>query len=458
MASDALERMVSTPADAKRGDVSRQSAVRGGSPSPTPGAALSLASSFRWTLAGNIVNATCQWGMLSVLAHLGDAEAVGQFVLGLSIAAPIMALTMLQLRNVQVTDVSGTYAFADYFGARIFWTLVGVVAIVICATLASDDRITFWVVVLVGSMKAVDSVSDIVRGLFQYRERMDLSSVSLMIKGPASLLALATAVWMTGSIVVASAATAIVWGASFATYDLTRASRLLTAESKSAKHQFGICPRFQLDVLARLTWTALPLGIVMAVISLQVNIPRYVLQSHAGSALLGYFGAIVYPMMAGMMVTTAMGQAASTRLARRFADDPKGFVGLLGKLSAISATMAVVLIAGTCVLGDRVLWLLYGREYAAYHREFLVVSVALGIQLVSSCWGYGLTAARCFRVQVGLTGVSCIATAVAAFALIPGHGVMGAALSVLVTTVTMAIGFAAAMFWAVRARWRRGAA
>ena len=457
MTSDALERTANAPADTECCDDGHGAATRTGSRSRSTGSTLSLASSFRWTLTGNIVNAACQWGMLSVLARLGNAEAVGQFVLGLSIAAPILALTMLQLRNVQVTDVRETYSFADYFGARIFWTLIGVLAIVICAMVASDDRSTFWVVVLVGLMKAVDSVSDIVRGLFQHRERMDLSSVSLMIKGPASLLALTAAVWVTGSIVVASAAIAIVWAASFATYDLMLAHRLLTTMLSGPGVSGRVRPLFRLGVLGRLTWTALPLGIVMAVISLQVNIPRYVLQSHAGSALLGYFGAIVYPMMAGMMVTTAMGQSASTRLARYYAEDPKAFVRLLGKLSAISATMALVLIAGTYVLGERVLWLLYGQEYAAYHREFLVVSVALGIQLVGSCWGYGLTAARCFRVQVGLTAISCAATAVAAFVLIPGHGVMGAALSVLVTSVAMAIGLAVAMFWAVRANRTRGA-
>jgi O-antigen/teichoic acid export membrane protein len=188
-----------------------------------------LAANFRWAFAGNVVYAACQWAMLSVLARLGTAEAVGQFVLGLSIAAPIMALTMLQLRSVQVTDVHEAFTFADYFGTRIVWTIAGLIAIVVCASVGGEDRGTFWVVVLVGMMKGVDSMSDIVRGLFQHRERMDLSGISLMVKGPPSLLALAVVMALTGSVVLASAATAVVWAVSFATYDLFYANRLLAS-------------------------------------------------------------------------------------------------------------------------------------------------------------------------------------------------------------------------------------
>ncbi len=412
---------------------------------------LSLAANFRWALTGNVVYALCQWAMLSVLARWGTPVAVGQFVLGLAIASPIMALAMLQLRNVQITDVHQTFSFSDYFAARIVWTLVGLGAILVWGTLASEDSTMFWVIVLVGLMKSVDSVSDIVRGLFQYRERMDLNGISMMTKGVLSLLALAISMKLTGSVVVATAAAAVSWFVAFVAYDLVIARRLLSSKAVAPNAGSGFRPRFRLQAMARLTWIALPLGAVMAIISLQTNIPRYVLESYSGSKLLGYFGAIVYPMMAGMMVTTAMGQSASPKLAKYFVEDLTAFVRLLGRMSGISAVLALALIAGTHFLGDRVLWFLYGPEYATYHREFEVLAVAWGIQLVSSCWGYGLTAARCFRVQVVLTVVSCVATLLASIILVPRYGVMGAALAVLVTSLSMTVGFSLVMFWVVRA-------
>lgn len=384
--------------------------------------------------------------MLSVLARLGTSVAVGQFVLGLAIASPVSALAMLQLRNVQVTDLHQKFRFADYFGTRIAWTVIGMAAIVAWGILASDDSTTLWVVILVGLMKSVDSLSDIVRGFFQFRERMDLNGISMMTKGLLSVAALALAMWLTESVVVAVAAATVAWVIAFAAYDLIMA-RCLLADSGGVP---ALRPAFAWDAILKLTWIALPLGVVMAVISLQTNIPRYVLESHSGTKLLGYFGAIVYPMMAGMMVTTALGQSASPRLARYFVEDLSEFVRLLVRLSIISAGIGIVLIAGAYLVGEWALRVLYGAEYAFYQREFVVVAVAWGIQLVSSCWGYGLTAARHFRVQILLTAVSCVATIFASLLLIPKHGVMGAALTVLVTSLTVAVGFSLTMYWVIR--------
>lgn len=408
---------------------------------------LSLAANVRWALAGNAVYALTQWAMLSVLARWAPEVAVGQFVLGLAIAAPVTALTMLQLRNVQVTDVQQKYSFADYFGTRIFWSVVGMAVIVAWALLAGDDRTTFWVVVLVGLMKSVDSLSDIVRGFFQSRERMDLNSISMITKGVVSLFALAAVIKLTGSVVAATAAAALAWLTAFVFYDVVLGRRLFLETEGSTQ---GFRPVFRWGAMASLTWIALPLGAVMAIISLQTNIPRYVLEHQSGKELLGYFGAIVYPMMAGMMLTTAMGQSASPKLARYFLEDVRAFVRLLAKLSAISAAVGLAIWIGVHFFGDLVLRVLYGARYADYHREFEVLAVAWGIQLVTSCMGYGLTAAKCFRVQVVLTIVSCAATAVASFLLIPRYGVMGASLAVLVTSLTMTIGCLLAIVWMVR--------
>ncbi len=45
---------------------------------------LSLRTNVAWTIAGNVIYAASQWGVLIVLARLGSQEAVGQFGLALA--------------------------------------------------------------------------------------------------------------------------------------------------------------------------------------------------------------------------------------------------------------------------------------------------------------------------------------------------------------------------------------
>lgn len=410
---------------------------------------LSLGANFRWTFAGNVVNALSQWGVLAVLARMASAGAVGQFVLGLSIAAPVMSFAMLQLRHVQVTDARGEFPFADYFGTRIAWTLVGLAVIGACIVVGQLEPQTAWVVLAVGLAKCADSLADIVRGLFQHHERMDYSGISMMLKGPPALAAVALLTWWTGDIVAGVFGMAVVWFASFAAYDLVTARRVLRLLASAGGGAERLAPRFGWGSILRLSWIALPLGIVMGLISLQPNIPRYVVQGYWGEEALGYFGALVYPVVAATLVITALGQSASPRLARHYLDDLPAYRALLRKLLLLGAGLGTAMVVGTLLLSGPVLTLLYGSEYAAYGWAFVVVAVAGAIQMMTSAWGYGLTAARVFRMQVLLVGVACVAAAIAAFVFVPRWGVMGAAVSMLVTSVVSCLAFGLAIRWTV---------
>lgn len=183
--------------------------------------------------------------------------------------------------------------------------------------------------------------------------------------------------------------------------------------------------------------------------TLQNNVPRYILQADHGNALLGYFGALAYPMALAVLMVSALGQAASPRLASNFVTDIAAYRRLIGKLLLISAGLGVLLIACVIVLGRPVLTILYAPDYAGYQTEFILLSVAAAITLGTACCGYALTAARMFRIQLILALVSCAATVGAAWWLIPAYGIRGAALSVLVTAVIMFSGSALMLGWVI---------
>ena len=90
---------------------------------------LSLRSNFAWALAGNVGYAACQWGMIVVLARLGNSFLVGQFSLGLAIATPVLMFANLHLRAMQATDARRLYRFSEYRRLRIATTLAAMAVI-----------------------------------------------------------------------------------------------------------------------------------------------------------------------------------------------------------------------------------------------------------------------------------------------------------------------------------------
>lgn len=393
---------------------------------------LSLRRNFSWTFFGNVVHAACQWGVLVVLAKLGSPEMVGQYALGLAIATPIFMFTNLQLRGVQATDSRNDYSFVDYRSLRLSATGIGVVILIAVAIFSGFEPTTMLVILMVGVAKAFDGLSDVYYGYAQQKERMDLIARSMIFKGLLSLGAMTFMMFSTGSIVWASAGVAVAWVLRFFVYDM-RFTVILPRSGKTTG--------FDSSRSVVLTKLALPLGLVMLLVSLNANIPRYIIQHEMGEQAVGFYSAIAYLMVAGTTVVGALGQAASPRLARQYASgNAAAFRRLLGKLVVIAIGVGFAGILISSLGGGPLLALIYTDEYAAYAILLTVIMGAGLVNYVASFLGYGLTAARYFRMQLPLSIVVVFTTLGTSFYLIPKFGLTGAAVSVLLAGLVNVVG------------------
>lgn len=404
---------------------------------------LSLRHNFAWTLAGNVVYAGCQWGMLIVLAKLGSPVMVGQFALGLAVTAPVIMFSQLALRAVQATDARREYLFGHYLGLR-FSTTILALLLIAGITLAGGYRPETTLVILsLGLAKGFESISDVIYGLLQQHERMDRIAVSMMLKGPLSLLALAAGVWLTGSVFWGALGMAGVWGLLLFSYDVRSGALVLATRLPMGKASPGkniktklLRPLWEIGALKSLAWLTLPLGLSMLLISLNSNIPRYFIEHYLGEWELGLFAAMAYLMMAGGMVIGALGQSASPRLAKHYATgNTSAFRTLLLKLLGLGALLGLAGVLVSVVAGREILTLLYRPEYAERLDVFFWLMVATGIGNMGGLLGYGLTAVKYFKAQVPLLTAVTLSCLLSCFWLIPTSGLRGAAIAMVIAMI-----------------------
>jgi len=165
---------------------------------------------------------------------------------------------------------------------------------------------------------------------------------------------------------------------------------------------------------------------------LQTNIPRYFIDHYLGVGEVGVFAALAYFLAAGNIVTDAVGQSITPRLAHAYKNRELSktrkllfqlmILGLLGGCVAVSIGYAA---------GPGLLTLLYRPEYAKHMNVFLLLLLSAGPTYIASFFGYALTAARVFWLQLPLSLLSTGSVAVACILLIPSQGLMGAAEAVL---------------------------
>jgi O-antigen/teichoic acid export membrane protein len=416
---------------------------------------ITLRRNFSWTFIGNLIYSGCQWGMLVVLAKLGNPEMVGTFTLGLAVTAPVMMFSNLQLRDIQTTDAKNHYLFNDYLGLRLITTGLAL-PIILWITLATGYKgETAIVIILIGFAKGLESISDVFYGLLQKHEKMDRMAVSVMMKGPLSLLMLSIGTYISGSVVWGVVGLVIAWACILLIWDIPSYRWLInkftsegeipdSLEGKTAK------PRWQLGTIRKLIWLSLPLGLVMMLISLNANIPRYFLEQSLGKKELGVFAALAYLIVAGNMVVSALGSAARPRLAKYYAGgNVSAYQKLLLQLVAIACLLGLSGILVAWVAGGQILTIVYQPEYAKYTELLIWLMVTAGIGYVSSFLGEGMTAARYFRTQIPLFIIVTSTSAIASCWFIPRNGLKGAAIALMIAEIVRIIFTLGVIFHAV---------
>ncbi len=359
---------------------------------------------------------------------------VGQFALGLAVTSPVIMLTNLQLRAVQATDARREFDFCDYWTLRIIMTSVAILIIFGVSSLSGYKGETFWIVIVVGFGKAFESLSDVIYGLAQLHERMDRIALSMILKGFLSLASMVLVLFLTKNVLWTVLAMAMSWAVLLWIYDIPMARDFLhcDSQSKCTLAWFSRKPA----ILWRLTWISLPLGIVMMLLSLNTNIPRYIIESYCGEYELGLFAALAYFMAAGHLIVGALGQSATPRMARYYSEgNRQAYMYLLLRLLGLGLVLAVAAYALIHFLGYHLLLIFYTVEYAENIEIFKLLVVSAGLGFLSSFLGYGITAARLFIVQLPLAGLVTVSTFTASYFLIPYCGILGGAYAILVSGI-----------------------
>jgi O-antigen/teichoic acid export membrane protein len=287
------------------------------------------------------------------------------------------------------------------------------------------------VTIAIALAKLVESVSDAFYGLLQKHERMDRIAKSLMLRGILSLGAFAITVYLRHDVFSGVLAMAVVWAGVLLWYDL-RSARLIL--------RTGFEPVWNRPRMRRLAIIAAPLGVVMMLNSLNVNIPRYALEHFSGTGDVGIFAALAYLQVAEGVIMNALGQSATPRLARAVANgEHRGFWSLMKRLFAFGSVGGALGVLVAVLLGPALLTVLYRSEYAVYSSTFVWLMAGTVFANFSAFAGYGLTATRAFRSQIPLLIGESLVLGLACIMLIPRFGLFGAAMAYLAAKIFLTI-------------------
>jgi O-antigen/teichoic acid export membrane protein len=369
----------------------------------------SLRSAVIWMLAGRFTYILCQFGVLAALVNIGSIAAAGQFVLGLAVTAPVVMFCNLQLRLVLATDVGHEVPFADYLAVRNLMAVVALGLILALALLAESWPVAI-IIAAVGVSKLVESISDIHYGRLQRANRTNIVSRSLFIRGLASF-ALATLACLAFESVVGVCGALSICGLAVLVLHDVPASNSLQDEARYESHRERSADHR--EQMLKLVWRGLPLAAGSALMSLEANVPRYVVAARFDANVLAVVGVMTYALAIGQTLASALCYPAVPRLAAHHAErKTRAFLRLVGKLVAVGGFAALLAVVASALFGRQVLLVVMGEEFAG-HGTLLVMTVAAGgIQVIQHILLNALRAMRRFKI-VSLIQVAWLITTAA---------------------------------------------
>jgi O-antigen/teichoic acid export membrane protein len=417
----------------------------------TPNNRLSLKNNFIWNFIGNSIYAACQWGMLVVLAKLGNPEMVGRFGLGIALTAPIIMFANLDLRSVLATDARHEQPFGRYLALRLTTSLLALATATAVALVGRYSLETTLVIIGVGAAKSFESVSDLFYGLLQQRERLDRVAKSMITKGFLSLAALSVVIYITGKLPAAVFALAFTWLTIMLFYDVPICARTIRKEEISSLDWKAVKPQWNTSSIFKLARLSLPLGFMMMLVSLNLNIPRYFIQSTFGERDLGIFVALAYLMVILSMIVNALGQSIGPRLAKYYCVDRnvRAFVVLLSKQALLMTTLGAIGVIVPMLAGRQILAVIYRPEYAQQSSVFVWLMAASAIGSTAVILRYGCLSARQFAVQAPLWILIAGVCALGCHILVPIYGIKGAAIALTISASVQLFGNIAILIWAI---------
>ena len=425
---------------------------------------LSPHHNFAWTFAGNFVYGVCQWAVIVVIAKMTPPAAVGQFALGLAVTAPILIFAYQGLRELQATDARQQFEFHQYLRFRLLSGTLALIAICALTKVLAYPP----VVIVVGISKALESICDLMYGKYQQCERMDWIAISMMLRGIFSVIAVAVLLHATHLIEWGAAGLIIANAVVLALYDWRQPAWLFHSVKTDDLHAHPLTsssarvPHSSLRITTRnttycLAMLGLPLGLAQMLNSFSVNIPRYLLDRHAGEASLGIFAAIMYLIVAGRTVIGALAQSCVVRLARFYANgDGHAFKSLLFKQLVLALGLGAAGIIFSVIWGAPFLRLIYRPEYADHTAVLFLAMATAAINYLAEFTGTALIAARWIRVQPLILGMCVVVAWMSCALLIPQYGILGACWGALLTGAFQLGFYVCALAYAFyRAGWHR---
>lgn len=384
-----------------------------------------LRNQMLWNAVGNVIYLGCQWLVVVLVTKMGGFSDAGLLSIAMSVSATFQTIALFGIRNFQVSDLKGEFSDTHYVGFR---TITCTLALLICMGFSLIARYRSWqllAILLFMLFRLAESFSDVLHGIAQKNDRLDIAGKSFAIKGVGLLAVFYISYRFMGN--------------------LCFSLLLMAAFSLSSTFLFDlfIVRRFsRFALLANpancvpMAKKTIPLCLYMFLYSAISTVPKLFLERQTDEAILGAYSSVFAPALLISTAATFLYQPFISAFATAWAKkDNKHFVKLLFRFVALIVFIGIVAMFAAHFLGEVAFKFVFGEQILEYLYLLNPILIAIcGISLLSF-FGALETIVRDFLGLILGCGIGFISELISTRQLIRSFGINGASYAHILATV-----------------------
>ena len=363
---------------------------------------------------------------VAIARYLGP-DGLGKYAFAISFTGMFMVLSEFGLGILAVRDVSADKSLGPNYISNIAllkFVLCGLALVVVSllVLILGYPAETVKIVVLVGLAVFLPSAAGGMRWYFQVEQKLEYESILNIISSLLFLVLGIMALTLKGGILGVAFSQALV---GIAILFLS----WLIVQKRFVKFKF----EFNLPLWKKLLVKAAPFALMAICTSLYLNADTVLLSFFKGNTAVGWYNASNRLIQAGKLVPAVVIPAIFPVMAAYFKSSREELKGLIEKVLVFMFFVALPLSLSITVLADKIVFLLYGKEFVPAILALRILSWGMFGVFFSSILGYTLISANRQKINTIITAIGLGTSVAFNLALMPKLGHIGTSLAITAT-------------------------
>lgn len=339
---------------------------------------------FIWNTLGTGFNAFNSLFFMIIVTRVNGVDEAGVFTIAFSTACILYAIGLYAGRIYQVTELNKKISDKDFIISRLITNILMLIFLVIFCFFKGYDTEKFTIFLLLTIYKALEAFSDVIYGVLQKNDKLDIVGKSLFAKSLMSIIVFLIIDIIFKNIIWSIVSMIVMCLLIMFFYDFKKVHKFIDFKSKvDMKNVFDILKK------GFFTFAISFLGMYV------LNAPKYSIDTYLADNYQTIFGIIVMPAtVIGLMAQFLIHPYLNKFVAFYESGDLKKLKKLLLKLLSIIMVLGIISTIVAYLIGTQVLGIIYGLDLSEYKLGLAIIIVSAILYAIGTIYSSILTTVR----------------------------------------------------------------